>query len=103
MEDSPTYGTPNPITNRLADSILKKHEDKNEYHFHDVDRTWIIAAMEDYALTSEFAKAVYLLSELASLQNGSPLESYREKYEETMKQVEEFLTIYDNPEMDTQN
>jgi hypothetical protein len=103
MEDSPTYGTQKQITNCLADSILKKHEDENEYHFHRLDRRFIIEAMEEFALTSEFAKAVHLLSELASLQNGSPLESYREKYEETMKQVEEFLTIYDKPEMDTQN
>ena len=29
--------------------ILLKHEDKNEHHFHDVDRKWIIEAMEEYA------------------------------------------------------
>ena len=29
--------------------ILMKHEDANEYHFHDVDRKWIIEAMEEYA------------------------------------------------------
>lgn len=29
--------------------ILRKHEDANEYHFHDVDRKWIIEAMEEYA------------------------------------------------------
>ena len=32
-----------------ADKILKKYEDDNEYHFHEVDRKWIIAAMEEYA------------------------------------------------------
>lgn len=32
-----------------ADKILKKYEDDNEYHFHNVDRKWIIAAMEEYA------------------------------------------------------
>ena len=32
-----------------ADKILKKYEDDNEYHFHAVDRKWIIAAMEEYA------------------------------------------------------
>lgn len=32
-----------------ADEILKKHEDANEYHFHEVDRKWIIQAMEEYA------------------------------------------------------
>jgi hypothetical protein len=32
-----------------ADDILKKHEDDNEMHFHEVDRKWIIEAMEEYA------------------------------------------------------
>lgn len=32
-----------------ANEILKKHEDKNEMHFHDVDRKFIIEAMEEYA------------------------------------------------------
>ena len=32
-----------------ADDILKKHEDENEMHFHEVDRKWIINAMEEYA------------------------------------------------------
>jgi hypothetical protein len=31
-----------------ADDILKKHEDANEMHFHEVDRKWIIEAMEEY-------------------------------------------------------
>ncbi len=32
-----------------ADEILRKHEDANEMHFHEVDREWIIEAMEEYA------------------------------------------------------
>lgn len=32
-----------------ASEILKKHEDLNEMHLHDVDRKWIIEAMEEYA------------------------------------------------------
>lgn len=32
-----------------ADEVLKKHEDANEMHFHEVDRKWIIEAMEEYA------------------------------------------------------
>lgn len=32
-----------------ADEILRKHEDANEHHFHDVDRKWIIEAMKEYA------------------------------------------------------
>lgn len=33
-----------------ANEILKKHEDANEMHFHEVDRKWIIQAMEEYAV-----------------------------------------------------
>lgn len=32
-----------------ANEILKKYEDDNEYHLHEVDRKWLIAAMEEYA------------------------------------------------------
>ena len=44
-----------------ADETLKKHEDDNEMHFHEVDRKWIIQAMEEYAayyLQSEKIKAI---------------------------------------------
>lgn len=41
MENTPTMMT--------ADEILKKHEDANEMHFHEIDRKWIILAMEEYA------------------------------------------------------
>jgi len=33
---------------QTAVEILRKHEDANEMHFHDVDRKWIIEAMEEY-------------------------------------------------------
>ena len=32
-----------------ASDILRKYEDDNEYHFHDVDRAWIIGAMIEFA------------------------------------------------------
>lgn len=32
-----------------ANEILKKHEDANEMHFHELDRKFIIEAMEEYA------------------------------------------------------
>ena len=42
---------------KTADQILLEHEDANEMHFHQVDRVWIIKAMEQFAF--EFAvKAV---------------------------------------------
>ena len=31
------------------DEILKRHEDDNEYHFNQVDREWIMEAMQEYA------------------------------------------------------
>lgn len=31
-----------------ANKILKKHENANEMHFHEIDREWIIEAMEEY-------------------------------------------------------
>ena len=33
----------------IKDEILKKYEDNNEYHFHKVDREWILQAMQEYA------------------------------------------------------
>ena len=33
--------------------ILMKHEDANEYHLHEVDRKWIIEAMEEYATSPQ--------------------------------------------------
>lgn len=38
-----------------ANEILKKHEDANEMHFHEVDRKWIIEAMEEYAASCQTA------------------------------------------------
>jgi hypothetical protein len=32
----------------IASEILAKYEDKNEYHFHAVDREWIIEAMLEF-------------------------------------------------------
>jgi hypothetical protein len=34
---------------KTADEILAEHEDANEMHFHQVDREWVIKAMEEYA------------------------------------------------------
>lgn len=38
---------------QTADQILKSYEDDNEYHFHDVDREWIIKAMMEFATLSK--------------------------------------------------
>lgn len=34
---------------KTAEQILSKYEDNYEYHFHKVDREWLIKAMEEYA------------------------------------------------------
>ena len=34
---------------KTADQILADHEDANEMHFHQVDREWLIKAMDEYA------------------------------------------------------
>jgi hypothetical protein len=34
---------------KTPDQILKEHEDANEMHLHQVDREWVIKAMEEYA------------------------------------------------------
>lgn len=36
---------------KTADQILAEHEDANEMHLHQVDRKWVIKAMEEYART----------------------------------------------------
>lgn len=33
----------------LADKILAQYEDDREYHFHQLDREWIIEAMIEFA------------------------------------------------------
>jgi hypothetical protein len=32
-----------------ADKLLAKFEEKNEYHFHHVNREWMVECMEEYA------------------------------------------------------
>ena len=41
------------------------------------------------------AKAIRLLSDLADLQNGTPLETYKEEWEKTMNEVHDFLNKYE--------
>lgn len=33
----------------LADKVLMEFEDNNEYHFHKIDREWIVDAMIEFA------------------------------------------------------
>jgi len=40
-------------------------------------------------------KAIRLLSDLADLQNGAPLETYKEEWEKTMYEVHDFLNKYE--------
>ena len=50
---------------QTASEILQKHKDDNEMHFHDVDRKFIIEAMEEYA--EQQVKAV------VQYYNGEPI------------------------------
>jgi hypothetical protein len=47
--------------------ILMKHEDANEYHFHEVDRKWIIEAMEEYATSPQTEISDKVLFEQATV------------------------------------
>ena len=42
-----------------------------------------------------FGESIKLLRDLADLQNGAPLEQYRKEWEETMKQVYDFLNRWE--------
>ena len=42
-------------------------------------------------MEEQFNLSLKLLRDLADLQNGPPLETYRQDWEETMKQVYDFL------------
>lgn len=65
--------------------ILKMYEDANEMHFHDVDRKWIMEAIEDYA-EQERRKAWEAASELA-VQRGTIVRKF-DDYEDWRKEVE---------------
>ena len=41
---------------KLADDILAKYEDANEYHFHKLDRAFIIEAMIEFHLKLTYSK-----------------------------------------------
>jgi hypothetical protein len=43
-----------------------------------------------------FGESIKLLRDLADLQNGAPLERYRQEWEETMKQVYDFLNRWED-------
>jgi hypothetical protein len=42
-----------------------------------------------------FGESIELLRDLADLQNGAPLEQYRQEWEETMEQVYDFLNRWE--------
>ena len=42
-----------------------------------------------------FGESIKLLRDLADLQNGAPLERYRQEWEEAMKQVYDFLNRWE--------
>jgi len=48
-----------------------------------------------YISNKKSKKAIRLLSDLADLQNGAPLETYKEEWEKTMYEVHDFLNKYE--------
>lgn len=44
------FSNPEPTAESVASQILMKHEDENEYHFHESDRKFIIEAMKEFAV-----------------------------------------------------
>lgn len=52
--------------------ILQKHEDANEMHFHEVDRKFIIEAMEEYAEQQVKAVVQYYNGETITKTNNDP-------------------------------
>jgi hypothetical protein len=44
---------------------------------------------------TEFEQAIKLLRDLADLQNGAPLEQHKVEWEETMREVYDFLNRYE--------
>lgn len=79
---------------KTADQVLTEHEDANEMHFHQVDREWIIKAMEEFAF--EFAEAAIDRWGLTKVERPY-LESYYNKIK--MKTAEELTFNYNDIEM----
>ena len=46
-------------------------------------------------MLTPFGESMKLLRDLADLQNGAPLEQYRQEWEETMEQVYDFLNRWE--------
>lgn len=92
---------------KKADEILKKYEDLNEYHFYEIDRNWIIAAMEEYKnipldkpVKPEIAEDFKLLKELAEGEllaydiyppKDEVQKIHKERWEEALKNVKKYF------------
>jgi NTP pyrophosphatase (non-canonical NTP hydrolase) len=72
---------------KTPNQILKEYEDANEMHFHQVDREWIINAMEEYAslkcdhpgglvVTSETGQTIHKCLDCG---NERPVHDYTDK------------------------
>ena len=82
-----------------ADKILKKHEDENEYHLHEVDRKWVIAAMEEYAA---LRLRQYILNDPHNSQQHSHFKFTEEESEMITlnKKVIKGSAVYESPASD---
>lgn len=76
------------MRNKTASDILLKHEDSNEYHFHTVDRQWIIEAMEEYATI----KSIELTNALKDIKNWD--EDLEDEWGDAGERASEALNKY---------
>jgi len=54
----------------MTDLILKKYEDSNEFHFHELDRKWIIECMNEYKDAHVEQREKEMINEFADILNG---------------------------------
>jgi len=54
----------------MPDLILKKYEDSNEFHFHKLDRKWIIECMNEYKDACVDQREKEMINEFADILNG---------------------------------
>jgi len=80
------------MINKTASDILLKHEDSNEYHFHDVDRKWIIEAMEEYASIKSIELTIELTNALKDIKNWD--EDLEDEWGDAGERASEALNKY---------
>ena len=87
-EDAPVLDGSEPIGEETVDEYLHRLVKKASPAWQGVDKEKFLAEVRGRV---PFDEAIDLLRQLADLQNGPPLETYREEWAETMSAVYEFI------------